>query len=51
MYINKDELLRKLSELRTFEEDQGIYRNEITYTDVIDVINQMTEEESAFVIV
>lgn len=45
MDINVDELLKELSDLRTNEEQQGIYRNEITYTDVIDIINKLKNDE------
>ena len=40
--INTDELLRELSTLRENEEEQGVFRNELTYTDVVDVINRLT---------
>ena len=42
--INTDELLRELSTLRDNEEEQGVFRNELTYTDVIDVINRLTKD-------
>ena len=42
--INTDELLRELSTLRDNEEEQGVFRNELTYTDVIDVINRLTTD-------
>jgi hypothetical protein len=44
MSINTDELLRELHDLREMEENQGVYRDEITYTDVIDIINKLTKE-------
>jgi hypothetical protein len=44
--INTNELLRELHSLRELEESQGVYRNEITYTDVIDIINRITKEEN-----